>query len=554
MEYLRWVLRTVLAFSTPWRVYALNVSALKEPMPPDHENDSAVVASETVSDTPAQRKRIINLPTEILLLVFEAMDSPDLYTTAFLSRNFHHLALPMYLARYGISASAEANLILFNDWSPEALRAVHAALFLPSVNRLKCVFDFYKPYDQVRREVHAFRRFLGKLASVREIHIEIVRYGMKGGANAPFASNDEPVGLTEEWGRELVQMLDSVVGSGCAELSLSLAGRCDPPAQELERLLLGEFYGFYGMLKHPTFRGFAAGFGRACVRARSLVGVGQPNQSQKRGLETLDLHSSMFFHPLLLRWMMSTLNSMSITSLSLRQLDHISPQNWALLLPCITLPSLSKLSVNLCYIQTHVLYHFLYRHPHIQDLTLGRSCVGPGRVVLRTGILGELEHLSAPPSYLVALLTPPGSLPALKTVCIRWHVRNERVFEASAVDKILLPISQRLRQLDDLRFLLSFESLNVSSWFQPSGLDISPLQYISHLELKIHVYSLPLNTMTGLARWLVGFSRLRCLELTTVGQDGLEVEERVLFFEAIGKWCPSVEVVQINKDVFTAPF
>ena len=523
-------------------------------MPPDHENDSAVAANETISDTPPQRKRIIDLPNEILLLVFEAMDSPDLYITSFVSRNFHHIALPIYLARYGVSASAETDLILFNDWSPEALRAAHAALFLPSVNRVKCVIDFYKPFEHVRREVHAFRRFLGKLASVREIHIEIVRYGMKGGANALFAStSDEPVGLTEEWGRELVQMLDDVLGSGCAELSLSLAGRCDPPAQELERVLR-QFHGLPGVLKHPIFRGFVGGLGRTCVRARSLVGVGQPNLSQKRGLETLDLHSSMFFHPLLLRWMMSTLNSMSITSLSLRQLDHISPQHWALLLPCITLPSLSKLSINLCFIQTHDLYRFLYRHPHIQNLILGRSFVGPSRVVLRNGILGELKHLSAPPRYLVALLTPPGSLPALKTVCIRWHVRNDHVFEASAVDKILLPISQRLRQLDDLRFLLSFESLNVSSWFQPSGLDISPLQYISHLELKIHVYTLPSNTMTALARWLVGFSRLKCLELSTVCQDGLEVEERVVFFEAIGKWCPSVEVVQINKDVFTAPF
>ena len=129
----------------------------------------------------------------------------------------------------------------------------------------------------------------------------------------------------------------------------------------------------------------------------------------------------MFFHPLLLRWMMSTLNSMSITSLSLRQLNHISPQNCGLLLPCITLLNLSQLSVNLCFIQTHDLF-----------------------------------------------LTPPGSLPSFKTVCIRWHVRDNHVFETSAVDKILLPVSQRLRQLDDLRFLLSFESLNVSSWFQPS--------------------------------------------------------------------------------------
>jgi hypothetical protein len=519
-------------------------------MSPDNENDSTVDASETVSDTPTQQKRIIHLPPEILLLVFEAMDSPDLYVTAFLSRNFHHLALPVYLARYGISASAETNFILFNDWSPDALRAAHAALFLPSVNRLKCVFDFYKPLEEVHRDVHAFRRFLGKLASVNEIHVEFVQYGMKLG-NGAFASSDESLGLTEEWGRELTQMLHGVLGSGCAELSLSLAGRCVAPARELERLLLREFYGLFGVLKHPIFKGFAGGFGRACVRTRSLVDAGQ---SQKRGLETLNLHSTMFFHPLLIRWTMSALNSTSITSLSLRQLDHISSQNWGLLLPCITLPSLSKLSVNLCVIRTHDLYRFLYRHPHIQDLTLDRNFVDPERVVLRNSILGELKHLSAPPSHLVAFLTPPGALPALKTVCIRWHVCNRRVFEASAVDKILLPISQRLRQLDDLRFLLSFESLNVSNWFQPSGSDISPLQYISHLELKIHVYTLPPNTLTALARWLVGFSRLRCLELTMVCQNGLEVEERVVLFEAIGRWCPSVEVVQINKDVFIAPF
>lgn len=533
-------------------MHVLQVSTLKEPISPDNENDSTVVANETVSDTPAQQKRLNHLPTEILLLVFEAMDNPELYNAAFLSRSFHHLAFPIYLARHGISASAETNLILFNDWSPDALRAAHAALFLPSVNRLKCVFDFYKPFEQVHSDVHAFKRFLGKLGSVGEIHIEFVCYGMKIGSNGTFVASDEFVGLTEEWGRELTQMLDGVLGSGCAELTLSLAGRCVPPARELERLLLWEFYGLFGVLKHPIFRGFAGGFGRGCVRARSLVDASQPIQNQKRGLETLKLHSSMFFHPLLIRWTMSTLNSTSITSLSLRQLDHISTQNWGLVLPCITLPSLSKLSANL--IPTHDLYRFLYRHPHIQDLTLGRNFVDPDCVVLRNSILEELKHLSAPPSYLVALLTPPDALPALKTVCIRWHVRNNHVFEASAVDKILLPVSQRLRQLDDLRFLLSFESLNVSSWFQPSGLDISPLQYISHLELKIHVYTLPTNTMTALARWLVGFSRLRCLELTTVCQDGLEVEERVLFFEAIGRWCPSVGVVQINKDVFTAPF
>ena len=32
------------------------------------------------------------------------------------------------------------------------------------------------------------------------------------GLNALRASSDEPVGLNEEWGRELVQMLDGVLG------------------------------------------------------------------------------------------------------------------------------------------------------------------------------------------------------------------------------------------------------------------------------------------------------------------------------------------------------
>ncbi|KAH6919248.1 hypothetical protein BKA70DRAFT_44440 [Coprinopsis sp. MPI-PUGE-AT-0042] len=137
--------------------------------------------------------------------------------------------------------------------------------------------------------------------------------------------------------------------------------QCDVPSELVEEAILGGYYGVKGALNRIRL-----GLGKAFVTPFRWFGI-----ELSSGLEEFDVHSPILFHPALCHWTLSTLRQPNVTSVSLDHLQTIQQETWRLLLPLISIPSLSKLSINLCSAPTEDLFVFLARHPQLEELSLG---------------------------------------------------------------------------------------------------------------------------------------------------------------------------------------
>lgn len=474
---------------------------------------------------------LLDLPNEVILLILE--DVPDeLYSLALLCRRLHHLALPLYLARHGMSPFA-GELILYNDQSEEILQGVTIALFQPALKCVSCTFDLSKSAGDISRKIRGVMRLLAKLAYLGEAHLDFVHEG------ATTACGQ----LTESQAKEFETLFSAIVHNpGCITFTVCLAGRmvASTPA-ELSALFRRRYAG--DILRH-----LVDCTGLSSITQRLTSRLFQRNATSRILMETFNMHSAILFHVFLCGWTIGTLNTASLTTLSLRHLD-LHPDAWATILPHITMPALSSLSIDLCSITSRDMSKFLQRHPQIQDLYLGRSLPSPHVMdQLQTTALPLLTHLSATTEYLIHLLIP-GSLPNLTFVGIISRIRHGQHFDFGVINHTLLPISDRLQQTR-ISLKVSFESSS-HGWMDPfentDHHNRSLLPYVMDLELQVVAYRLPLSVISNLPRWLSSFSSLQRLTFLTLSPSGpVEPYQIAPFLRSIIGRCPGIETIRIN--------
>jgi hypothetical protein len=104
---------------------------------------SAILASmETVELSNAVASQFVELPTEVLLLVFDLLDNV-LFSLTILCHRIHFLALPIFLERHSIHDPCDTTR-LHLGWMPSLNVIIRAlTIFLPSITNLICVFPDY---------------------------------------------------------------------------------------------------------------------------------------------------------------------------------------------------------------------------------------------------------------------------------------------------------------------------------------------------------------------------------------------------------------------------
>ncbi|KAF5387152.1 hypothetical protein D9615_001998 [Tricholomella constricta] len=522
---------------------------------------------------PARTFALLDLPNEILLCIFEQLeDDSDLYTLAQLSRRMHHLALPIYLARKGMGPFS-GSLVLFDERSQDVLQALSIALFRPALKCVYCTFNFYWPDRRVLRNLRGLVRLVQRLSVLHEAHLDFTnvrRFGQREGqveveSYWGAVGNGDVERVEVDWAEEFRVLFEVIVKKGCTTLTVCLAGwtALSTPGQ-LKSVLRGGT-----CLSRFFYGGVLLNFLSSAVRA--LIGKGTETHTQARSteprddLEVFNLHSAMLLQAELCPWTIRTLNSASICTLSLRNIE-IHSESWAVILSCITLPLLSSLSIDLCSITYPDLAEFLRRHPHVQYLYLGRSLPAPPSPALSLHSddlrLNNLTHLSAAPVYLNYLLAPPGVMPALKAVTIIARVHHSRHFDFGEMNNILLPIAPRLLQSHPLGYGRSRIELTLELSFESSGddwmlLDAAPdtrenavMPRLARLELRIGQHRLADRVVARLPRWLGLFSGLREVKMRSPAQDGpTELGERMALVRAIFRRCPRLERLGINDVV-----
>lgn len=80
---------------------------------------------------------LLDLPTELVLIVLGLIDDEDLYSLALLNRQLHHLALRMYLTNQDLdwNQNFEKSLYLSMSSVP-ILRGLRIALFVQALDTL----------------------------------------------------------------------------------------------------------------------------------------------------------------------------------------------------------------------------------------------------------------------------------------------------------------------------------------------------------------------------------------------------------------------------------
>ena len=495
---------------------------------------------------------LLHLPNELVLLIFEYLGEDELYSLSLVCRRLHHSALPICLVRCGLfkSSVSPEKLVLFVNkaLSPKQKRGLlrlRTSLDITSVKRITCELDY--PLSAFFAEVRNLHRLMEKLTSMEEVILEFTD---------TFWSLWK-VAKAMDWDKWIC-LFFALLGTAASKCSiLTLRQRGFFPNSQIIRP---------GGSRHKT-----STISRPIITIDKIVGlvVGKPSFSRSirreptnrpdtrdgptrspntTTLNTLVIASSALLHSPFLPWTIETLNNSPITTLSIDSINLISGE-WSDILPIITLPTLSVLSIDSCFIALADLSAFLSRHPNLTILNIGAGMVDLALSIQPSlpNLLSQLITLSAPKNYTVQFLTSAHAFPRLRFLTIISHIALASDFAA-----IEQTASIAARQLTNI--VLSLElHVHTSNWLDTdsdAGLGISGAntlaQRVTSLVIKAGWCGLEKHARDRLPSWLTRFCALETLTFVDQSRWPLDVQVKMMFIRSIGAACPRVKTVVVN--------
>ncbi|KAF7351494.1 hypothetical protein MSAN_01581700 [Mycena sanguinolenta] len=176
----------------------------------------------------------MNLPPE-MLLIFDFLQDDELFALSILCRQFHFLALPLFLKRNSIDNPSEVVNFYGCRWRAEAvLRALTIALFVPSIKLLDCEIPAGYIYQRVTR-IRQVTRLVQRLATVDSLSLY---FGLDSGYR--FDAEWDPSTKNRVWQTcfaALRDLFDAINSKSCRSLTLfgspasasTLIDPCFPP-------------------------------------------------------------------------------------------------------------------------------------------------------------------------------------------------------------------------------------------------------------------------------------------------------------------------------------
>ncbi|KAJ3528618.1 hypothetical protein NMY22_g9336 [Coprinellus aureogranulatus] len=524
----------------------------------------------------ARANRFQSIPTELVLLVLDFLPTPDILAFASTCTSLHHVALPVYLERFN------CELIWGSPVCPFVSKALSTALFRPKLKKLVYVHcldggRLGSLPDEIPRR-HGRERGgpmvqkVLEMVDVENVEMHLADVYPKGsgdraeelltnasadshdtvnpgaGANNPTARLVRSVEASvDEW----IALLDAfLTKTKCRSLMVEMV-TWGTDAETLAVVEEGIVRWRYRPLKYAQRR-----LKEVVGVPRRWLGLTEPNK-----LEKLYVHSETLFQPPLLDWTLSNLaSSPSLTSVSFDQMHHFGRGTWELLLPCITIPNLKQLSINLCAVYSADLYAFLERHPTIEELRLGRGLPPPDPAVSlpipkgqflpwfrrnhtsdgSSNFLPSLRTLVASPEHVVAFLSSPlHPFASVERVVVEYRAKHVGQFTVKGVNHDLAPVCLRLKGVKEVVLQMQSEgcavdwivghggaSTSQSAESSTSRIPLDPHQgltfvssCVTTVEFRANVYALPESIAIALPNWLSAFTKLRAFSLRTLASD-----------------------------------
>jgi hypothetical protein len=307
-------------------------------------------------------------------------------------------------------------------------------------------------------------------------------------------------------------------------------------------------------------------------------------------LRTLHISYSplIISHPFLY-WIISSINLSPLTVLSFSQLG-ISTLAWAKLLSCLTIPTLSSISIASSELRTADLFSFLARHPSIKDLNLcgGRLCMEESRLLpysffLTTStyrirctspftrpfyplvlplyrirpIFPQLVALSGTPNHVIYLLGARSLdglhvLPNLTSISIE-SFGDMRI---GPIDCALDAISQSELKCINLTLRIYMGESNFINWLQnvvePIGNDMRHYWKSLYCVKILHIQAIndvAIGAIQFIPHWLAKFPAVEKVALSAPWFEWMGIAERNTLEAEIMALCPHLEEIRLSGPV-----
>ncbi|KAJ6519093.1 hypothetical protein C8R45DRAFT_950209 [Mycena sanguinolenta] len=496
---------------------------------------------------------LLRLPNEILLEALQLLEpaDPGIFALSTSCRRLHFLALPIFLAAYGITDAPALALNGINllPSQLEVLRALQTALFIPAVKHVSCSFSLNSARpNYTSLNLDAFFGHIKRLASFLSTleWVDEVTLNFK---DVNFWVMAERLDVLETWDSALSMLLDVILQKHCKTLKVENGmfmvhqSQLQGKPKQLKPALAAHPWS----VVHDVGRRIGSAF----------VGKADSRQTSEPDLRTFNIHSRLLLlHPCY-KWTLAALNSSpKLTSLSIIRIE-IPENNWDDILSSIHVPPLRYFSLDLRYtIRTTTLDHFLVRHPRLTTLNLGRDLV-----LLKAGevdtaskdCLHNLRNLSAAPPY-VRFLVADKRRPAVRNIRLQVKVTSRATFDAASINEELAPCRISLERIHlTLVIMVDYVSSHWTGFFPeasaaPPREDVpDALRGARALEI---VSTCPSDAFEALAlRLLPSFP---ALESVTFSRCMIWDPDPLPFVQRLKEVCPAIQVVTLDDTKYDA--
>ena len=361
---------------------------------------------------------LLGLPNELLILIFDGFGEHELAQLARSCRRLHFCAIQLYIARYGFQDPTFLPSVTLSSESPNVLPALRLSLFPTSIGILRCKFH----QSNFLGEARQLERLVLKLARLDELILDFTFVDYWALA---FPRKGDAKLFLRHWIEIFEALFSSALRKTCSSVKVC-GGRLYPAASQSHGIIgLEETFPWHE--RTPLLSMFRPGLDpfREALRLSPLSDPKGGSQLHHT-LTRFHIHSSMLLYPTHCLWTIHILNNSPITDLSFMRLN-LPASNWDNLLSCITVPTLSKLSIDFCNISSVTLSKFLSRHRHVSTLSLGEGIPYPE--YMSSSVMAafqSLTTLTAPTSYIVQLLSPISALPQLRLLSVNTSVTSLR--------------------------------------------------------------------------------------------------------------------------------
>ncbi|PPQ85971.1 hypothetical protein CVT25_001671 [Psilocybe cyanescens] len=435
----------------------------------------------TTHDHNHRSTTILDLPNELVMHILSIdaiLASKDVFNASFLSRRFHSIAMPLFLANHGIIDPEHEMSVFVTEWNPnhtlhqpDALSGLTSLTSLFTVDHFRCFFqdpdsksfrnttqDAYHLPDAVNRVSRFVQRL--KHVGIAEIYLMWDPYFI----TRARSMNHIPIFEIRRWANSFGYLLNLLVLRGCKSLTVQYDPTIAPPFHFRSSNRLKRAWSFVSQnvlrrdgqapgelqlqweFERPLYEDKWDNTPLEKVDSPILASLGQGFNC----ITHLAVHSPTLLLPPFINWTLSLLRTHTqLTSLSFAHITF-SKDMWATILPFIADAVANKLTElsffkNCPELDVDNLLLFLSHLPNLRCLILDRSfrsrlheskpykLRAPFLSSPAAGIPGflHLDTLHAPVELVSLLLDCQPGLTKDGTSLVLPHLKNLAVYPCS---------------------------------------------------------------------------------------------------------------------------